>query len=122
MEGESFSKTTQAQGKQFTSEVTWGQLMKTPVWSSKDNFPAISPRQAEKAATAKFRKFLKYVKSWDGWKCTDITLDNPYEDEHWDYIVVFGPVDPDRGDLNDSIVIVVLMDGTVIEPSITDVK
>jgi hypothetical protein len=71
------------------------------------------------AATPTFRKLLKDVK---GWHSSYIFLAHPYDDEHWFYVVAFSPVYPDFDQLGDSVQIAVLMDGTVIEPTVTKAK
>jgi hypothetical protein len=116
--GESYSITSNVQSKEYKCEIAREQLLKTPVWSPKADFPPLSPRKAEEAATARFRKLLKDTK---GWRCSDITLDHPFEDEHWIYIVLFAPSEPHIG-ADDSLQIIVLMDGNVVEPKVIDAK
>jgi hypothetical protein len=120
-DSETYSLASKAQGKVFTFKFTREQLLKTPVWKLQDDFPPLSPRKAEKAATAKFQKLIKNAKDWN---CDGIALENPFMDEgnRWIYLVVFSPPIALNFVESDSIQIIVLMDGTVVEPIVTDAK
>lgn len=107
-----------AEGKKFDFEVTREQLMKAPVWKLQDDSPPLSPRKAEKAATTKFRKLLKDSK---GWERDRISLEDMGDGVHWIYVIEFSHHGNYDG-LPPSLKIIVLMDGTIIEPKITDRK
>lgn len=102
------------------SRVTREQLLKTPVWRVQDDSPPLSPRQADDLATARFQKLVKDVtlsKDTKFFMRDSISLVDMGDNLHWVYVVsfkwtgaVFGPPPQVR--------IMVLMDGTVIEPKV----
>jgi hypothetical protein len=112
----SCSISSYAERKRFDFEVTREQLLKTPLWRLKKDSPPLSPRKADKAATTKLRKLLKDTK---GWERDRICLQDMGDGIHWIYVIefsqrgIYGGLPPD-------LKIIVLMDGTVIEPKITD--
>ena len=103
-------------GKSFTSTVTREQLLKAPVWRSQDDSPPLPPRTADQLATAKFHELLK---DRTNWRRDRISLEDMGDGIHWIYVVEFdyhgsllGLAIPYR--------IMILMDGTVVEPKASD--
>jgi hypothetical protein len=102
------------------SRVTREQLLKTPVWRVQDDSPPLSPRRADVLATARFQKLVKDVtrsKDTKYFMRDSISLVDMGDNLHWVYVVSFmwtgaisGPAPQVR--------IMVLMDGTVIEPKV----
>ena len=121
-ETESYAISSLAHGKELECKITREQLSKTPIWRTQDEFPPLSPRKAEKAATTRFHQLFTDLKHF---KCMDIILEKPFfgdgYDGHWIYLVQFVPEEFEIG-TNDRIQIMVLMDGTVIDPKPTDAK
>jgi hypothetical protein len=112
---QSYSVPSLIGGKEFNSDVTREQLLKTPVWRLQDDLPPLSPRKADKLATAEFQKL---VKDPTDFRRRSISLLDMGDHIHWIYVVEFvwngafiGP--------GPSIQIIVLIDGTVIEPKVT---
>jgi hypothetical protein len=110
---------------QFISTLTRDQLAKTPTWQQGSEFPPLSPRKAEDLALAMLHK----IASERHWTQPDISLrafdveqgSSGHRDIRWIYVLQFrlvGTMDFESGSLN----IIVLMDGTVIEPKRVDVK
>jgi hypothetical protein len=104
---------------QLVSTIYRDQLAKTPAWQSGSDYPPLSPRKAEDLALAK----LTQVMGSRQWATPDISLKafdleqgNTYHpDIRWIYVMQFrfmGIRDNEGGYGN----IIVLMDGTVIEP------
>jgi hypothetical protein len=103
-----------AGGKEFNSKITRGQLLKTPIWRLQDNEPPLSPRQADKLATAKFHELLKDTTLYQR---DSISLEDMGDGLHWIYVVAFyyhGPLVGPPPYLQ----IMVLMDGTVVKPKV----
>jgi hypothetical protein len=104
----------------WDSRVTREQLLKAPAWPTQDDSPPLSPRQADALATAKFQKFVKEatrLKDTKLFRRDSISLVDMGDGLHWVYVVsfewtgaIFGPPPQVR--------IMVLMDGTVIEPKV----
>jgi hypothetical protein len=110
---------------QFISTLTHDQLAKTPAWQQDSEFPPLSPRKAEDLALAMLHK----ITGERHWTQPDISLrafdveqgSSGHRDIRWIYVLQFrllGTMDFESGSLN----IIVLMDGTVIEPKRTDEK
>jgi hypothetical protein len=109
-----------SRAKRVESFVTQERVSKTPVWRLQQDSPPIQPRTAETRATAQFHKLLKdavLIKDTEGWELKTITLESPWGDLHWIYIVEFGPHNPQLG-FQYTLKIIVLMDGTVVEPKV----
>jgi len=105
-------------GKSFISEVTKEQLIEAPAWRSQDDFPPLSPRKADQLATAKFNELLEDRKDW---RRDSISLNEIGDGSHWIYVVEFNY----HGDLGGLVLpyrIIVLMDGTVVEPKFSEDK
>jgi hypothetical protein len=113
---QSYTLTGVAGGKQFDFQVMREQLLKAPVWRLQDDFPPLSPRKAETLATAKFHELLKDTTFF---KRGPISLEDMGDGIHWIYVVEFDWDGPYAGP-GTSVPIMILMNGTVIEPKITD--
>jgi hypothetical protein len=115
-------------GKAFISEASAAQILKTPTWPAKKQSPPLSPRKAEKLATKRLHSLLHELKDPAEWDRGNICLEDvgvpdakPRGDHYWIYIISFrccsGNSAPSEfGLLN----IVVLMDGTAIQPKFAD--
>jgi hypothetical protein len=110
----SLTLSSYAEGKRFDFEVTREQLLKTTAWKAEDDFPPLSPRKAEKLATIKFGKLIKNTK---GWERERISLQTIGDNERWFYVVEFSHHGSDGPP--PYFKIIVLMDGTVIEPKVS---
>jgi len=104
--------------KDFKTEVTRERVAKTPAWAASADFPPLSARKADQLAVAKFHKLLPDRSDWERKR---ITIQSIGDDAHWYYLVEFAPIEPQLG-VQASLEIVVLMDGKVIEPEVTDAK
>jgi hypothetical protein len=110
---------------QFVSRLTHDQLVKTPAWQSDSEYPPLSPRKAEKLALAMLHTIMG-ERDWSqpniSLKAFDVGQDSSGQrDVRWFYVLQFGLVSPaayEGGSFN----IIVLMDGTVIEPKRVDNK
>jgi hypothetical protein len=104
---------------QFMSRVTREQLARTPAWDPASEFPPLSPRKAEEASRAMLKKLLGERR----WSRQDILLkpfdvttdDGDHREIRWLYVLHFGLL-TDTGDESGAFNIIVLMDGTVMEP------
>ena len=104
---------------QLISTISRDQLAKTPAWQSGSDYPPLSPRKAEDLALAKLTKVMG-SRQWAtpdfSLKAFDLEQGNTYHpDIRWIYVLQFrfmGIRDNEGGYAN----IIVLMDGTVIEP------
>ncbi len=104
--------------KEFKTEVTREQVAKTPAWAASADYPPLSVRKAEQLAEAKFQKLLPDKSDWERKR---IIIESIGDDAHWYYRVEFAPIEPQSG-RQGSLEIVVLMDGKVIEPEVSDAK
>ena len=105
---------------QFMSRVTREQLARTPVWKEDSEFPPLSPRKAQDLAQAMLRK----VAGERHWAQPDIYLkpfdvtsdDGDHREVRWLYVFHFGLLSNTDNNQAGSFNIIVLMDGTVMEP------
>ena len=107
-----------ANGKKFHFQVTAERVLKAPVWKSDDVSPPLAARKADELATAKFRQLIP---DWDTWKRERIVLEDLGDGLHWIYVVEFMQTSSSKVKppfLN----VIVLMDGTVVEPRIQEDK
>lgn len=110
---------------QFISMLTRDQLAKTPVWQSGNENPPLSPRKSEEVALA----MLHTVVSGRSWTQPDISLrafdveqgSSCHRDIRWIYVLTFRLLGTKAFEAG-SISIIVLMDGTAIEPKRVDSK
>ncbi|MEI7728378.1 MAG: hypothetical protein WCO56_02355 [Verrucomicrobiota bacterium] len=107
-----------ALGKRFGFEVTGERVLKTPIWKADADSPPLAPRRADQLATAKFRKLISDTK---GWKRGSITLVDAGDSLHWYYVIHFVQMDEFSG-VPPTLHVIVLMDGTVVEPRIDEDK
>jgi hypothetical protein len=105
---------------QFMSRITRDQLARTPAWTDDSEFPPLSPRKAEDLAQAMLHK----VAGERRWAQPDISLkpfdvtsdDGDHREVRWLYILHFGLLSNTDNNQAGSFNIIVLMDGTVMEP------
>ena len=107
-----------AEGKKYNYEVFREQLLKTPAWHIDDDRPPLSPRAAERAAKKEFEKRIKDTTHWTEDR---IILVDMGDKIHWIYLVQYRRF-AERVEDAQLLRIVVLMDGTVVEPKISDDK
>ena len=104
---------------QFMSRVTRDQLARTPVWDPTNEYPPLSPRKAEEAARAVLKKSLgdrRWIRPDISLKPFDVTADDgDHREIRWLYVLHFGLLSDPGGD-SGAFNIIVLMDGTSIEP------
>ena len=112
----SYSLSSYVSGKRFNFEITREQVLKTPVWKADVDSPPLAPRKAEQLATEKFRKLITDTEDW---KRESITLEDTGDGLHWIYIVAFTKVGAYAG-LPPYLRVIVLMDGNVIEPNVSE--
>jgi|GEM_PF-5562029 len=105
---------------QFMSRITREQLARTPAWDPASEFPPLSPRKAEEASRAMLKKLLGERR----WSRPDITLkpfdvtadDGDNREIRWIYVLHFGLLSDMDNNQAGSLNIIVLMDGTAMEP------
>ena len=105
---------------QFMSRVVREQLARTPVWKEDSEFPPLSPRKAQDLAQMMLRK----VAGERHWAQPDIYLkpfdvtsdDGDHREVRWLYVFHFGLLSNRDNNQAGSFNIIVLMDGTVMEP------
>jgi hypothetical protein len=104
---------------QFMSRVTRDQLARTPAWDPTNEFPPLSPRKAEDSARAMLKKVLgerRWIRPDITLKPFDVTADDgDHREIRWLYVLHFGLLSDPGGD-SGAFNIIVLMDGTAIEP------
>ena len=104
---------------QFMSRITRDQLARTPAWDPASEFPPLSPKKAEEVSRAMLEKVLggrRWTRPDFSLKPFDVTTDDGgHRDIRWLYVLHFGLL-KDMGDESGSFNIVVLMDGTAVEP------
>jgi hypothetical protein len=105
-------------GKRFDFEVTGERVLKTPAWKADADAPPLPPRKADQLATAKFRQLIPDAKNW---KRERIALEDAGDGLHWIYIVEFRQSGTFNG-VPPFLKVIVLMDGTVVEPRIREHK
>ena len=105
-------------GKTFYFEVTGEGLLKTPIWKADADSPPLAPRKADQLATEKFRQLISDAAEW---KRERITLEDAGDGLHCIYIVRFTYAGISAG-LPPFLDVVVLMDGTVVEPKVRENK
>jgi hypothetical protein len=108
-------------GKLYRSTVTPAVLAKTPVWDEKDENPPVSARQAIKLADKARERIVKDTDDWK-WHREHVELHEFFGRWYWtvryrayNTDIVFYVTLPE-------LTLVVLMDGTVIEPTIVEPK
>ncbi len=104
--------------RRFDFEVTREQLLKAPSWGVDQETPPLSPRRAERLAMTKFHQLVSDTK---GWVLKQIGIEDMGDGLHWIYIVDYkAPIQDLAGSLigGGEFRVVVLMDGTVIEPKV----
>lgn len=100
-------------GTNYRSLVLESDLVNQPKWKATDEYPPLSPRQAESAGKAKVHEMFP---STDAWKVNKISLMRVGDPGNWIYIVQLTSTQkPYAGGHFESIELVVLMDGRRIE-------
>ena len=104
---------------QFMSRITRDQLARTPAWDPASEFPPLSPKKAEEASRAMLEKILggrRWTRPDFSLKPFDVTPDDGgHREIRWLYVLHFGLL-RDMGDESGSFNVIVLMDGTALEP------
>lgn len=101
-----------AEGMRF--EFSFGGIVRrTPAWEEGKEHPPLSPRKAEMLAKEKLKKLLKDPGKWSR---SEIILNDSGDNRHWYYVVQFEN-HIGTGTQPPSMKIVVLMDGTIPEPT-----
>jgi hypothetical protein len=111
----SLSSYDSSAGKRFDFEVTREQLLRAPPWAADQDSPPLSPRRAERLAATKLHEL---VSNRNAWERKQIILENMGDGVHWIYIVEYSRVGEILGGLSLPFRVVILMDGTVIEPKV----
>lgn len=101
-------------GKQFEFTVTSKQLENCPEWLSEQDNPPLSARRALAVASDYLPKLVSNAEEWE---VRDVRL-RPVRDK-WVYVLEFSER---REGVKSPFVIVVLMNGEVVEPKITKRK
>jgi len=102
-------------GRRFDFEVTREQLLRAPAWGADQDSPPLSPRKADRLAVAKFHQLVSNTNAWER---KQIILENMGDGVHWIYIVEYTRVGETLAGLSMPFRVVILMDGTVIEPKV----
>ncbi len=115
-EGRSWTFSGYGERKRFDYSFDTPRLAATPEWKSDQENPPLSPRKAEKLAMMKIQALLKKSKCWHR---AEIVLQDSGDERHWFYVIKY---DRDGGSVPQpvSMVVVVLMDGTIPEPKLLD--
>jgi hypothetical protein len=105
---------------QFMSRITREQLARTPVWKEDSEFPPLSPRKAADLAQPLLRK-LAGGRRWGqpdiSLKPFDVTADEGnHREVRWLYVLHFGLLSDMDNNQAGAFNLIVLMDGTVLEP------
>jgi hypothetical protein len=119
-----FDMTSFAFGTVYKSHLERDAILRSPAWDQeKSDRPPVSPKKAIRLAE-KVRKAV--VKTPDGKKWKVLNMQLLFEDDHCAWCVRFRstPPDPEAGliDLGEEVAFFVLMDGTVIEPTVEDLE
>ncbi|HEV3344171.1 MAG TPA: hypothetical protein VG125_27595 [Pirellulales bacterium] len=121
-----FCLTSQAFGKTYKSYMAHDAIRISPAWDEEAESPPVSPRKAIKLAE-KMRKSV--VKAPDGWKWEVMNLHLLFEEDqlsgevHCAWHVMFQaiPIKQKSGPIPfHEVTLIVLMDGTVLEPTVED--
>jgi len=100
----------------YESIVTDEQLLKTPIWKLGAAHPPVAARRADRLATERFQRLAGRPPDLTR---TEIRLVDMGDGLHWFYAVLFEDVTNPYAGLPPNGTIVVLMDGTVIEPKVS---
>ncbi len=106
--------------KEFHFEIPSTMLQATPTWVPESEAVPLSPREAIRLgmphAQAQRPKF-------DSCICTSVAItsvESHSKSSHWFYFLHFLPVMDGRTYYSDAIPVVLLLDGSVVEPRVTD--
>ena len=116
------SEWTNPNSVDFMSRITRDQLVRTPAWDNGSEFPPLSPRKAEDQARAMLKKILgerRWTEADIDLKPFDVTADDGnHRVVRWLYVLHFGLVNDVDNNAGGAFNIIVLMDGTAIEPKL----
>jgi hypothetical protein len=119
---EGYRVTTRVSENLCESYVTRDAIRKSPVWDrEKNDSPPVSPRKALRLA----EKVRKAVVKNDTRKWEVPNMHLLFEGDHCAWCVTFrtDPIVPDAGLISfDEVTLFVLMDGTVIKPTVKDIE
>lgn len=115
--------TGRVSAKLYQSELTRDAIRKTPAWDQERiDSPPVSPRKAIRLADKVWKSVMKADKR--KWEVANMHL--LFEESHCAWYVTFRtmPLEPEAGLISsyDTITLFVLMDGTVIQPTVEDIK
>lgn len=105
-------------GKMFNSVVHDDAVAKTPSWNPRSSPPPVSMADAIKRCEAYLSKLVPNAKDWT---LGTVSLERryPYPANKWIYKIAFSPPDAEiQKGAFERIWLVVLMDGTLIKPSV----
>jgi hypothetical protein len=105
-------------GKTLEFVVTSERVAKTPIWEPGADSPPLAARKADNLALAEFRKLNLEDKNFVRDR---ITLEDTGDGLHWIYVVGFKYMGITAG-FRYPVEMFVLMDGTVVEPIISETK
>ena len=108
-------------GKQYGSEIAETDLLQAPTWDRRIPNPPLSANDAMVRADRVRKRLIKERKLLDNvrdgeWALEDVQL-TPYGEDHWYWVVRF-VYDMSQSGPPNELELVVLMDGTVVEPKI----
>ncbi|HVA45004.1 MAG TPA: hypothetical protein VNH11_01340 [Pirellulales bacterium] len=117
-----FCLTSRAFGKTYKSRMAHDALLNSPTWDKeKADIPPVSPRKAIRLAE-KMRNSV--VKAPDDWEWHTVDLHLFLEGDHcvWHATFQAMPIEPAAGLVprHEEVTLIVLMDGTVIEPVVSN--
>lgn len=101
-------------GKDYAAIITKKALSRSPEWRQEDENPPISARKAMKLAAKK--KDLFFGDESKEWRFESVSLTKLWENWYW--VARYQPRAPSKA--RQELRIVVLMDGTVIQPTLAD--
>ena len=106
---------------QYSFEVSWPVIDKTPIWRESDDQPPLPARKALRSARAELSKLFLDASRW---RLDSVGLSPILEHEgHWVYLVRFYPPAPPGGGVEQGFIqymtIPVLMNGVAVEPKIS---
>lgn len=113
---------SRAFGKTYKSSVDPRVVFNTPPWNDEEESPPVSPRQAIKLAGKMCESVATAPDGWK-WKAMNLNLFVGERYTYWSVMYQAVPIKPKGGPVEfHEITLIVLMDGTVIKPVVTDDK
>lgn len=106
--------------KRYDFNITSSLLASTPIWDKDETNPPLSARSAMAIARTSLRTLFA---DGDQWRLTEVAL-HPVHSDRWVYLVTF--MEPPRNGCMDCLSplfsVVVLMDGTAVQATVSDWK